>query len=71
METTPHKAIDLVRQYNRETQQIDALETRLYRMREKHRATHDKAFRALPEGYAISLGGDEPWFVVDPQGKRI
>lgn len=61
------KARVLVARCNRQREQIDALEVRLYKLREKHGETLHAAFAALPEDYVISLGPNEPWEVLGPR----
>ncbi len=58
----------LVERCNRERLQIDALETRLYELRKKHRRSYAAMYNALPDRYAISLHPTEPWVIVGPSG---
>jgi len=44
------RARQLATRYNREADEIDRLEVRLYRLREKHRETYNAAMGALPDG---------------------
>jgi hypothetical protein len=56
----------LVERYNRETAQIEALEDRLYRLREKHNETSKAAFAALPDGFGITMSRTDPWEIEGP-----
>jgi hypothetical protein len=57
------KAQKLVERYNRETEQIAAVEDRLYRLNGKHRRTRDAAFAALPKNAGITMSTSEPWAI--------
>lgn len=54
----------LVARYNRQTAQLDALESRLARLRERREDTRSAAFKALPDGFGIIMG--DPFEVSEP-----
>lgn len=60
----------LVDKYNRQTAQIEALQTRLYLLGEKRNQTEKAAFAALPDGYGITLSSERPWEIAGPFAAR-
>lgn len=61
----------LADRYNREADQISALEDKLHRLEQKHRKTYSAAMAALPDGVQMTQGRHMSVCAGEPDGRPL